>query len=435
VTRTVAEVSGLLEQRERRFAEHGLDSMATFRRLRRDGRLPAAAEDGYGDVFLVVDGWSTLHQDFEVLEQGFSELATRGLNYGIHLVVTASRWSEIRPWLRDLLGSRFELHLGDPVESEVGMRVAANVPAIPGRGITKEGAHFLTALPRTDGVSRDDDLADALRMLATESTAAWAGPAAPRVRLLPAVLPAFELPAPDGDVRVALGLDDHQLEPVWHDFAQSPHLMVFGDTESGKTNLMRLLAEAIVARYSPTEARILFADFRRDLHDAVPHSSQLGYAVSGPALAEIVAEATESMRKRLPGPHITPEQLRERNWWAGPRLFILVDDYDLVAGGRESPLEKTLDLLPQGADIGLHLVLARATAGASRAMMTDPVLRRLGDLGTPALLFSCDRQEGAFLGDVQPRRLPTGRAQLVTRRRSSLLLQTGHAPPAAGQDS
>jgi S-DNA-T family DNA segregation ATPase FtsK/SpoIIIE len=426
VHRTVAEVSELLAQRERRFAAHGIDSMDTFRRLRREGRLPEGADDAYGDVFLVVDGWSTLHQDFDAVENAFSALATNGLNYGVHLVVTASRWSEIRPWLRDLLGTRLELHLGDPVDSEVGMRIAANVPHVPGRGLTRDGLHFLAALPRVDGANSADDLGSAVRQLAARSADAWTGPKAAGVRLLPAVLDAAELPEPDGDARVAFGLDEQRLAPVWHDFDQHPHLMVFGDTETGKTNLLRLFARALVRRYHPDEARVLVGDQRRGLYEAVPAAYQLGYAVTSTALEQLVSEAVEPLRRRLPGPGVTPDQLRRRDWWTGPRLFVFVDDYDYVSQGRGSLLGPLLDLLPHGAEIGLHLVLARATSGAGRAMMMDDILRRLWEIGTPGLLFSCDRQEGTFLGDAPARRLPGGRAQLVTRRAGAVLVQTGH---------
>ncbi|MBO4207313.1 type VII secretion protein EccCa [Micromonospora echinofusca] len=429
VTRTVAEIVDLLAGRERRFTAHGIESMAEFRRLRAEGRLPAGAEDGYGDVLLVVDGWLTLHQEFETVEEAFSGIATNGLNYGVHLVVTASRWSEIRPWLRDLLGTRFELRLGDPVDSEVGMRVAANVPAVPGRGLTREGLHFLAGLPRLDGTGTDD-LGDAVRDLAARVAAAHPDSRAPRVRLLPATLPAQDLPAPTG-ARIALGLDDQQLAPVWHDFDQQPHLMVFGDTETGKTNLLRLLLHAVARRYTPDEARVLLADYRRGLFDAVPETHRLGYAVAPSTLDELITETVEPMRRRLPGPEVTPAQLQARDWWVGPRLFVVVDDYDLVAPGGANALSALVDLLPRGADIGLHLIVARTTAGIGRAMMMDDVLRRLTDLGAPALLFSCDRQEGMFYGDAQPRRLPNGRAQLIVRRRTTALVQTGHLPAAS----
>ena len=88
-----------------------------------------------------------------------------------------------------------------------------------------------------------------------------------------------------------------------------------------------------------------------------------------------------------------------------------------------------LDLLPQGRDIGLHVVLARSAAGASAGMM-QPVLRRLRELGGPGLLLSGPRDEGALLHGVRATDLPPGRAQYVTRRAEPQLVQVGWVPEA-----
>ncbi|MEV8096744.1 type VII secretion protein EccCa [Kitasatospora sp. NPDC085879] len=417
--RIVAEVSQLLARRERRFSEQGVQSMAAYRRMRRDG---GPGDDPWGDVFLVVDGWFTLRQEFEAWEAVITDIANRGLSYGVHVVVSSTRWSEIRPWTRDLLGTRLELHLGDAIESEVSGKDAARVPAVPGRGLTPDALHFLAALPRIDGSGSVEDLQEATAALVTEVAHSWKGSHAPALRMLPHTVPVAELPVPHGDLLVPIGVDEQRLEPVWHDFGQHPHLMVFGDTESGKTNLLRLMARAVVHRYSPQQARIMIADYRRDLYEWVPERTQLGYAVSESALAEMMASTAQTLKGRLPGPEITPDRLRQRDWWVGPELFVLVDDYELVGGGLHGPLAPLLDLLPQGAEIGLHLIVARSSSGASRAM-SDPVLRKLWELGTPGLLLSCSREEGTFLGDAKPRLLPPGRATLVTRRQN-LLLQT-----------
>jgi S-DNA-T family DNA segregation ATPase FtsK/SpoIIIE len=97
--------------------------------------------------------------------------------------------------------------------------------------------------------------------------------------------------------------------------------------------------------------------------------------------------------------------------------------------GPGSALEPLLPLLAQGASIGLHVVLSRSTSGAMRAMM-DPVVRRIWELGNPGVLFSYPKEEGKFLGEAKPRRLPPGRGQLVTRR-GVRLMQTGHVTPGA----
>jgi S-DNA-T family DNA segregation ATPase FtsK/SpoIIIE len=430
VTRTVLEMSTLLARREALFAEHNIDSMATYRRARQRGEF--RNQDPYGDVFLVIDGWYTVRQDFEDLDTRFNEIAARGLSFGIHLIVSSSRWTEMRPWLRDVLGTRFELKLGDPIESEVNSRLAAKVPNVPGRGITTDRMHFLSALPRIDGSPSTEDVAEATTELA-ESLALPSAPKAPKVRLLPtelvvSELPPPESPSPEADVRIALGLEEVGLSPQWHDFDTGPHLMIFGDAEMGKTNLLRHIARSIASYYHPNQARVMFADFRRELHDCIPQEKQINYTVATDALSGSLEEAASLLQKRVPGPDITPDRLRKRDWWSGGRLFIIIDDFELTeGGGMGDPLNPLLPLIPHGADIGLHLIIARSTAGASRAMMGQ-TLRRIWELGTPAMLFSCPKDEGTFLGNVRPRSLPPGRAQFINRRRGVRLVQTPLLP-------
>ncbi|HEY0719062.1 MAG TPA: type VII secretion protein EccCa [Streptosporangiaceae bacterium] len=423
VLRTVEEVAQVLEEREQRFTTLGLESMAAYRALQARGEI----SDPFGDLFLVVDNWAVLRQEYETAEARIGEIAARGLSFGVHVVAAAVRWSEIRPRHRDLLGTRLELRLGDPLESEIGSRAASGVPQQPGRGLTRTGHHFLSGLPRLDGSTGASDLTTATKDAVAEIDSFWTGRRAPGVRLLPTSLPAAQLPEPDGDLRMCLGWEEQRLQPVWHDFARIPHLLVFGDGETGKTNALRLVAQAITRRYQPSQARILLGDPGRELHTVVPPEYRVGYAVDGDALGELSRSAVVSMTSRLPGADITPERLEKHDWWDGPQLFMLVDDYDLLAlgGSAGGPMAPLVPLLGQSAHIGLHLVVARSSSGAMRAMM-DPLLRRMWELGTPAVLLSYPKEEGKFLGEAKPRSLPSGRAQLVTRR-DVRLIQTGLA--------
>ncbi len=193
VRRTVAEVSALLDERETRFSKLNVDSIGTYRRRRAGGEIQ---DDPFGDVFLVVDGWGVLRQEYEELEQTITNLAARGLGFGIHVVVTAVRWAEVRMSMRDLLGTRLELRLGDTSESEIDRRTAANVPEkFPGRGVTKDRLHFLGALSRVDGHSTVDDAGEATADLVARVRDAWRHQPAPPVRLLPRRLPEAELHA------------------------------------------------------------------------------------------------------------------------------------------------------------------------------------------------------------------------------------------------
>ena len=426
VVRTIQELRQVLERREAAFAEHGFESIGAYLTARAQGRI----QDPHGRVFLIVDGWFTMKQDFMELDTAFGELASRGLSFGIHVIVTANRWSEVRTWVRDLLGTKLELRLGDSMESEVGSRKAGTVPHLPGRGLTATGLHFLAALPRLDGRTTTDDLAEATKTIVEEIGTFWPGNPAPPVRMLPARLPAVQLPAPQPEFKVCLGLDEQRLAPAWHDFLATPHLLVFGDNETGKTNVLRLVLKAIQQRYTPAQAKVVIGDSRRDLDTAVPTDYRVGFAITAQNLAELAKQASVSLSRRLPGVDISSERLRKRDWWEGPELFVIVDDYELMSNpaGVGSVLDPLLPMIAQGAAIGFHLIIARSTSGAMRAMM-DPAIRRIWELGNPATLLSYPKDEGRFLGEAPPRRLPPGRAQLVTRR-SVRLIQTGEVDRA-----
>ena len=407
VRRTVAEVTTLLAGRERWFREAGVESMADLRARRRRGELApgTGGSDMLGDVFLVVDGWHAFRTEHEGLEQTVISLATGGLSYGVHVVITASRWAELRPALKDLLGTRFELRLGDPSESEVDRRVAAVVPvgaagarALAGQAprphrpaASRRGRrhgrprarHRRARRPRRGGLGRHRGAAGAAAARSGSGVESLPGPDEGPPHLLP------------------LGLSEERLAPVLLDVSADPHFVCFADAESGKTALLRGLAHQIVTRYRPEQARLVIVDYRRSLLGAVASDHLISYTSSAAALTQALAELVESLQRRLPGPDVTPEQLRARSWWTGPDVFVLVDDYDLVAGAATNPLAVLLDLLPQARDVGLHLVVARRTGGASRAVF-EPVLARLRELSSPGIVMSGSRDEGVLLGTVRP---------------------------------
>ncbi|WP_234018332.1 type VII secretion protein EccCa [Streptomyces sp. FXJ7.023] len=187
VHRAVAEVMTLLARREQFFVDHTVDSMQSYRRRRAAGEFP---DEPFGDVFMVVDGWSTVRQDYDDLVPKFNELAARGLNYGIHLLISTTRWVELSAQVRDQSATRLELRMGDPMDSEVDTRKARSVPRTGGRGITPDTKmHFLAGLPRIDGSGSLEDLGEGVAHLVSEISRHWTGPSAPQVRMLPHRLP------------------------------------------------------------------------------------------------------------------------------------------------------------------------------------------------------------------------------------------------------
>ncbi len=426
VRRTVSEVEGILNAREEYFRANNIDSIQTYRQRRAAGLLP---DQPWGDVFLVIDGWATFKTDYEMLEASITDMAMRGLGFGVHVILTASRYTEVRPALKDMLQNRIELRLGDPTESEIDRKVAQNVPAsVPGRGLSTDKLHFMTALPRVDGSSETEDLAEATAVLIRGINENWQGSPAPAVRLLPRILEADRLPKgfEHPERGVAFGIDESALAPVFIDFETDPHFIVFGESESGKSAVLRLLIKQITERYTPEQAKIVMGDYRRAHLEAVPETHLSRYCASAPALTETLEGLAGSLSRRMPGPDVTPEQLRNRSWYNSPDAYVIVDDYDLVATGM-NPLSPLVEYLPYARDVGLHVIIARSSGGASRSLY-EPVMQRLRELGAQGLVLSGDRSEGALLGNITPSQLPPGRGYFHTRRRSGQMVQTGWLP-------
>ncbi|MEU7283530.1 type VII secretion protein EccCb [Streptomyces sp. NPDC045431] len=415
VRRTVAEVAGVLAEREEFFRAHGIGSMEEYRGARGTGEW---AEDKWGDVFLVIDGWSAFRSDYEQLEDTIVDLAARGPAHGVHLLLATPRYADVRPALRDRLGPAVELRLAEPKESEIDRGKAETVPVgVPGRGLSPGGYHFLAAVPRLSGGPDGPDASAeaATTYLVTAIGEAWAGPPAPPVRMLPALLPLEELGREredDPGREITIGIDEASLSTVTIDFESDPYLLVVGDSEFGKSSLLRLIAQQITSRYAERQAGLVVADYRRSLLHDLP-ADRTHYCASGAQLKEAVAELAAVLRERMPGVDVTAEQLRNRSWYTGPDLFVLVDNYELVATASGNPLHPLLEFLPFGRDLGLRLVLCRSSVRASRAMY-EPLTQGVREQGAQEITLSGDRP---------------GRCTMTDRRGASRRVQLAYVPP------
>ena len=173
----------------------------------------------------------------------------------------------------------------------------------------------------------------------------------------------------------------------------------------------------------------MVVDYRRSLLGEVPDEYLLNYLTSGTQAQPGLRDLASYLEGRIPGPDVTPEQLRGRSWWTGAEVYVLIDDYDLVATQQGSPALALAPLLAQARDVGLHLVVARRSGGASRALY-EPVIQGLRDLAMPGLLLSGSPEEGPLFGNQKPQPAPPGRGRLVSRDRGVEVVQMAWSEPS-----
>lgn len=255
----------------------------------------------------------------------------------------------------------------------------------------------------------------------------WVGePSLSQIRIY---LPYDRLVDIPGVPGIPIGVRESDLRPVAVDPDEDPHFVVFGDVESGKSSFLRVFAESVTRLYHPSQARMIVIDHRRSLLGSIQSDHLIGYGTSAQVTSDLLTQVVGAMRERAPGPDVTPEQLRKRSWWRGPDLFLLVDDYDSVATSGADALASLQEFLEPARDIGLHLVLTCRTGGAGRAMF-GPVLSRLRERSTPALILSGREEEALTWGDAKSSVMPPGRGWLVHRRNRPELIQLAYLPPS-----
>jgi S-DNA-T family DNA segregation ATPase FtsK/SpoIIIE len=412
--RTLPHVGSVATRFDRELAERIVAHVQSIIRRRETNR------ERDGEVFLVVDGWGALRQEVDGADEAVTAIAAQGLAVGVHVILAATRWAEIRPALKDRIGTRVELRLGDPADSEMDRRAARLLVDRPaGHGVTRTGLETVIALPRLDGVGSPAGLDDAWRSAGELLRRRYPGAVAAEVQLLPTHVPLAGIARGDDPV---LGLDD-DLAPVT---LGTGHVLILGDTGSGKTAALRTLCAELTRVHDRQAVQLVVVDPRRTLLGEVETDHLRGYAMSPSAAETQLADVARELRTRMPPDTVTQRQLRERSWWTGPDVYVVIDDYDLVAGTAVSPL---LDLIPHAADTGLHVIVARRSGGAARAMF-DPLLAGLRDHGCHGLVLSAGPDEGVLLGSVRPRPLPPGRGTLCVRGRTDRVIQVAWAEPA-----
>ena len=435
-TRMIAEIAAIMDDRERYFRAHGIDSMDTYRR----GRLEGRYDDGYGDVFLVVDGWGALRSEFDSLDREVTTMMSRGLSLGVHLIVSASRWMDFRSEAQDLFGSRLELHTANPKESIVNREGASRIPkGRPGRGIDMAGHEMMIGLPRADAEQDPTTVSQGVAYTIKKIREHLVAGEGPKLRLLPEKITVEEILAqlpeqqilPTGGGDMILGVEESRLGPLVFNTRAESHLYLFGDSKTGKSTFLRSIMQEITRLYTPDQAKIIAIDMRRSLMSDVPKEYTLRYITNHEAAMKDLRDTAGFLRGRLPGSDVTAEQIRERSWWSGPEFWVLVDDYDLAVTMSGNPIAELIDLLPQASDIGLHVVLTRRMGGAARATF-EKVLQMMGDLAVTGILLSGNPSEGAIINGVKPRRAIPGRAQVVHRDLGVVSAQMASTPQHRG---
>lgn len=430
VRRTLAQLTATSKFRGDIMAEKRL-SWPSYLRARQDPNHPAA-RDPYSEICFVVDGWdNVIAEDWmpedsatgehdKWIEQIYS-LARLGASRGIHVAIGLNRWTMLRANIRSSIGLKIDLYPADKTDPGIeNIRVVEEIPAnSPGRALSTHARDFdgliddaymdlMIGAPRLDGQDTTADLDQSYADTTARITARWKdAQLPPKMEMLPQRVPYTQVvskarpatPQDPEEVRwnLPLGLSESTLDPLNISIKEHPHVLVFGENESGKTGTLRTIAKAITDRNTPDQVRFIVIDYEGTLEGAVPdeymvpdielrdaqgnltgqfaHSYVRNY-LELEKTAPVIAGGLEPRRQPA---NVSKEAEGNHSWWEGPEIILLIDDWHQVITSHPAQyaaLTTELAEFIQSRTAGFHFI-----ASCSSSLMYVLVSTGRGALG------------------------------------------------------
>jgi len=227
----------------------------------------------------------------------------------------------------------------DRVDVDVADRVARALAPVR----DASGASTTNAIPRTAGLLR------ALETAAVSSK--W-------------VIEQWR--AVDGyQLRAPLGIGPHG--PVEIDLVEhGPHALIAGTSGAGKSELLRAIIAALIARHPPSRLNFLFIDYKggasTNVFQQVPHTvgyvTNLSAELAMRALVSLRAELDRRMRMMEGKATDLNDMLDRFPDEAPPSLVIVVDEFATLVTQIPEFVAGMVDIAQRGRSLGIHLILA-----------------------------------------------------------------------------
>lgn len=220
----------VMEERRTLFENTGSEGFSDYRRSGR--KLPA--------FVVMVDNYFALSETYEEFDAQMVLLAREGFKYGIYMVATATNSALVRYKfsVNFKMAISFQMTEKSEYDSIVGRTEGLEPAKVTGRGLVrgKPPLEFQTSLPEYERITTELILE---RMEALNLSGAIPIPVMPST---------IDLRQLNHDTeQLAIGLANHNLQPVFIDLLATPVLMVAGEAMSGKSTLlvswMKLLSD------------------------------------------------------------------------------------------------------------------------------------------------------------------------------------------------
>lgn len=377
-------------------------------------RVSEFVDDGFPrHSLLIISDWEAFSSAASAAQlHKVHVLLEHGPRAGVHVVVAARSGLQIPAKLQGHFGVTVHLKVGD-VNASVyipagAKQLAQAIPTDqPGRCVDlRAGKAARIAYPQLDPMT--DGAPDLDRLTALTQALRTAHPeqaTATRISYIPTVINEADVWA--AWEKIAPRAIKPAWVPLWQPIGVSAetlqvatagdHILVVGDPQSGRTNLMRTLINNIVRQLGPGDAQFVILDSSGDLSDVRAWLDQrgmlLGYAMNREAADQLINKTVKPLiEDRVPSAEtpVSREIMDNRSWWSGPDIFVIVDDAtafasDIYGSSSSSTLARLIALHPR---LGLHVYATSLARTYVEDQRTVPLVGALMATNAAAVYLS-----------------------------------------------
>lgn len=238
INKFISILQGEINSRKQLFVQKEVSSISMYNQLSEE-KLPV--------WIIVIDNYDIVRDEMPELETQLNQFARDGQSLGINMIFSATRVSSIRASLMNNLRTKLVHYLMDQTEAySILGRTSFEPEPVPGRAIIKkEGTYFTQILLPTIGDSDYDQLTELKASIQTLREKYSSSSMPKRIPMLPKELTTITFKDYIKEEKsvnlLPIGLDEESVQSVSIDFHVMNHLLILGQAQKGKSNVIKLL--------------------------------------------------------------------------------------------------------------------------------------------------------------------------------------------------
>ena len=328
-----------LEDRKRDFAIEGAQDISMYRQ---------AIGKVLPEIVLVLDNFVPVRDMYPELDPFFLSFTQQGGSYGMYFVVSTNTTMSLGFKISQNIKMAIALQMTEKSDyaAIVGKTDGLEPDRVDGRGLVKgeRPLEFQTALP-IDAPSASERVSR-LRELATTMNRKWTGKCPQPIPIMPEIVGRSDIGVEKH--KIPIGLKTADITPVYLDLSENHFFLISGTKESGKSNLLKVIAKNFLEL---EEATIAVYDSEQSSLTSLKELTN-NYICKDFAFDEYIESLMPMLKERR-------EQYgQDKNSHFSPLAIIIDDLYQCLENANEGTIQKLEAICRLGKGLRVNIVVA-----------------------------------------------------------------------------